>query len=75
MKNSSAWFEAALAAATIRLSIADQDSALALLAPVAFTLANLIVLGIAAGTIGLFALGRLLPPASRPLSRPHAWPW
>lgn len=53
----------ALAGAAIRLSIDSQGSAFASLAPVLFALANLIVLGIAGGTIRLLLLGRLLPPA------------
>lgn len=56
----------ALAGAAIRLSIDSQGSALASLAPVLFALANLIVLGIAGGTIRLLLLGKLLPPAPQP---------
>lgn len=53
----------ALAGAAIRLSTDSQANALASIAPSLFALANLIVLGVAAGTIRLLLLGRLLPPA------------
>jgi len=53
----------ALAGATIRLSIDKPDSLFAYLAPVLFVGANLLVLGIAAGTLRLLLGGRLLPAA------------
>lgn len=56
----------ALAGATIRLSSSDPHGAMAILAPVLFVLANLLVLGIAAGTIWLLLTKRLLPPAQAP---------
>ncbi|BDU21152.1 dicarboxylate transporter/tellurite-resistance protein TehA [Dyella sp. GSA-30] len=58
----------ALAGATIRVSIGDPHGAMAMLAPVLFVLANVLVLGIAAGTIGLLITGRLFPPAQTPAS-------
>jgi tellurite resistance protein len=60
----------ALAGATIRLSTDSQGGALAVLAPVLFGLANLIVIGIAAGTIWLLLVGKLLPPAPAQASAP-----
>lgn len=54
----------ALASAAIRLSVEDQDGVFSLLAPVLFILANVVVLGIAAGTIRLLATGKLFPPAA-----------
>lgn len=62
----------ALAGATIRLSTENQGDALAFLAPVLFVLANLVVLGIAAGTIRLLLQGRLLPSAPPPTAAPPA---
>jgi tellurite resistance protein len=52
----------ALAGATIRLS-ADHGGPLAILAPVFFLFANLVVLGIAAGTVRLLLQGKLTAPA------------
>lgn len=56
----------ALAGAMVRLAPADGGRAIAVLAPVVFLLANVVVLGIALGTLALIVSGRLLPaqPAS-----------
>lgn len=54
----------ALAGAAIRVS--NGSGALALLAPALFVLANLVVLGIAIGTVRLLFAGRLLPAPSPP---------
>ncbi|MBB4097976.1 dicarboxylate transporter/tellurite-resistance protein TehA [Sphingomonas kyeonggiensis] len=51
----------ALAGATIRLSMAPGETALAALAPYLFVAANLLVLGIFFLTLGLLIHGRLLP--------------
>ena len=59
----------ALAGATIRVSIAEPGGAIAILAPVLFVLANVLVLGIAAGTLWLLFTGRLLPKAQPAPSR------
>jgi len=56
----------ALAGAVIRVSSTDVHGAMAMLAPVLFVLANLLVLGIAAGTVWLLIKGRLLPPLQVP---------
>lgn len=56
----------ALAGAAIRLSVEDQDGIFAVLAPVVFILANVVVLWIAAGTIRLLAIGKLFPAAAAP---------
>ena len=56
----------AVAGATLRISTASESGAVALLAPVLFVLANVVVLGIALGTVRLLFLGRLLPPAPVP---------
>jgi tellurite resistance protein len=53
----------ALAGATTRVAIADHDGALAVLAPILFVLANLLVFVIAVGTIWLLIRHRLLPGA------------
>ena len=53
----------ALAGAATRLSIVDPASAIASLALPLFVAANLLVAVIAAGTVRLLALKKLLPPA------------
>ena len=62
----------ALAGAAIRLSIVPGETAMAALAPFLFGAANLLVIGIAAGTLWLFCTGRLLPkpgPAAQSATR------
>lgn len=54
----------ALAGATVRLAGANSDGAFATLAPVLFVLANVLVLGIAVGTVRLIFQGKLLPAAT-----------
>ncbi|WP_094845445.1 dicarboxylate transporter/tellurite-resistance protein TehA [Bordetella genomosp. 9] len=54
----------ALAGATVRLSIVERTGAFATLAPVLFVLANVVVLAVTAGTLKLWAQGRLLPPVA-----------
>ena len=56
----------ALAGAAIRISNADPGSAMTVLAPALFVLANVLVLGIAAGTLWLLFTGRLLPSPPPP---------
>jgi len=51
----------ALAGASIRMAKADPASAFAVLAPALFVLANLVVLGIALGTLKLLVTGKLVP--------------
>lgn len=53
----------ALASLTQRLAAADPQGPYAVLAPLVFALANLLVLAIAAGTVKLLLLGKLVPPA------------
>ncbi|MDC8012772.1 dicarboxylate transporter/tellurite-resistance protein TehA [Tahibacter soli] len=53
----------ALAGAAIRLSIAQPDGPMAILAPILFVLANVLVAGIAGATLRLLFAGRLLPAA------------
>lgn len=65
----------ALAGAAIRLSIAAPGGLFSMLAPILFVLANLLVLGIAAGTVWLLGQGRLIPPApAQPVSAPAPAP-
>jgi tellurite resistance protein len=52
----------ALASASIRLAALDNGGPMAALAPALFGLANLLVLGIATGTLNLMKQGRLLTP-------------
>ncbi|WP_144640530.1 dicarboxylate transporter/tellurite-resistance protein TehA [Bordetella genomosp. 13] len=54
----------ALATVAVRTAVAIPDGAFAVLAPVLFVAANVLVLGIAAGTLKLLAQGKLLPPAA-----------
>jgi len=56
----------ALAGAAVRLSQAQGRAAIATIAPVLFVGANLLVAGVALGTLYLLARGRLLPPAVQP---------
>jgi tellurite resistance protein len=58
----------ALASATIRLSVGQHDGVYATLAPALFLMVNIVVLSIAAGTVRLLLLGRLLP-APLPVQR------
>lgn len=57
----------ALAGAMVRLTPADQGGAIATMAPVVFIAANVVVSGIAAGTLVLLFRGQLLP---RPVAVP-----
>lgn len=57
----------ALAGAMVLLTPADGGGAIAVLAPVVFVVANLVVLGVAAGTVALMVSGRLLPTAPVPV--------
>jgi len=59
----------ALAAAAVKLAPAEPGHALAILAPILFAAANLLVAGIAIGTLYLLAQGRLLPAAAKPASQ------
>ncbi|MBF7015054.1 dicarboxylate transporter/tellurite-resistance protein TehA (plasmid) [Novosphingobium resinovorum] len=60
----------ALAGAMVRLAPADHGGAIATLSPVVFALANIVVLGIAIGTLRQLFTGRLLPPISGPDVQP-----
>lgn len=51
----------ALAGAMVKLTPADAGGAIAILAPVVFVLANILVIAIAIGTLVLLMRGRLLP--------------
>jgi tellurite resistance protein len=65
----------ALAGAAIRLSLDDHGDVFTMLAPVLFVVANIVVLGIAAGTIRLLVVGKLFPavqPATTPQSSVNA---
>lgn len=53
----------AMATAGIRMSVGDQDGVYTTLAPVVFVLTNVLVVGIAIGTVRLLFLGKLVPPA------------
>lgn len=61
----------ALAGAAVRLSRVEGSAAVATIAPVLFVGANLLVAGVAVGTLYLLARGRLLPPMEQaaPVSR------
>jgi len=62
----------ALAGAAIRLSMVPGETAMTALAPFLFGAANLLVIGIAAGTLWLFCTGKLLPrqgPAAQSAKR------
>jgi tellurite resistance protein len=66
----------ALAGVTIRLAIEDGGSVYVTLAPALFLIANMVVAGIAAGTIWLLLSGKLLPSSppsttSEPVPLPH----
>ncbi|ATI83220.1 dicarboxylate transporter/tellurite-resistance protein TehA [Sphingobium yanoikuyae] len=56
----------ALAGAMVHLAPADAGGAIATLAPVVFLLSNVVVVGIAIGTLALIVRGRLVPPATTP---------
>ncbi len=60
----------ALAGAMVRLTPGDPGGAIATLAPIVFAIANVVVLGIAVGTLLQLFSGRLLPPASGSPARP-----
>lgn len=61
----------ALAIAPIRLVILGDEGVIRILAPVLFGFANLVVIGVAAGTIHRLVRGRLLaPPAQPAVERP-----
>jgi tellurite resistance protein len=62
----------ALATATIRLSGPDGGGAIATVAPVAFLLANVLVLGVAAGSLRLLLRHKFLPPAAPTAAPPSA---
>ncbi|ANN69394.1 dicarboxylate transporter/tellurite-resistance protein TehA [Bordetella bronchialis] len=64
----------ALAGASIRVSGDAQAAALATLAPALFVLVNILVLGIAAGTVVLLLRGKLLPAPQPAASMPAAVP-
>lgn len=56
----------ALAGAMVHLAPVDSGGAIATLAPIVFLLANVVVVGIAIGTLALLVRGRLVPPAAAP---------
>ena len=58
----------ALAGAMVRLTPVDGGGAIAVLAPAVFVLANVVVLGVAAGTVAPIVSGPILPPAPAPIS-------
>ncbi len=60
----------ALSGAATRLSAGDHSGAYATLAPVLFVVANIVVLSIAAGTVRLIWLGKLLPVAQPSAGQP-----
>jgi len=58
----------ALATATEILATRGDTGAIAMIAPAAFLIANLLVVALVIGTARLLVAGKLLPPAARPVS-------